>query len=29
MQKLTDITKPELDTKLAANIDVYREQFKK
>jgi hypothetical protein len=28
MQKLTDITEPELDPKVAANIDVYREQLK-
>ncbi len=28
MQKLTDITEPKLDPKVAANIDVYREQLK-
>lgn len=28
MQKLTDITEPELDPKVKANIDVYREQLK-
>lgn len=28
MQKLSDITEPELDPKVAANIDVYREQLK-
>lgn len=28
MQKLTDITEPELDPKIKANIDVYREQLK-
>ncbi|MCD8518958.1 MAG: polyphosphate kinase 2 family protein [Flavobacterium sp.] len=29
MQKLTDITEPELDPKVKANIEVYREQLKK
>lgn len=29
MQKLTDITEPELDSKVKANIDLYREQLKK
>ena len=29
MQKLTDITEPELDSKVKANIEVYREQLKK
>jgi PPK2 family polyphosphate:nucleotide phosphotransferase len=29
MQKLTDITEPELDPKVAANIEIYREQLKK
>lgn len=28
MQKLTDITEPELDPKVKANIEVYREQLK-
>ena len=28
MQKLTDIVEPELDAKVKANIDVYREQLK-
>lgn len=28
MQKLTDITEPELDSKVKANIDLYREQLK-
>lgn len=28
MQKLTDITEPELDPKVKANIDMYREQLK-
>jgi PPK2 family polyphosphate:nucleotide phosphotransferase len=28
MQKLTDITEPELDAKVKANIEVYREQLK-
>ena len=28
IEKLTDITEPELDPKVAANIDVYREQLK-
>jgi PPK2 family polyphosphate:nucleotide phosphotransferase len=28
MQKLTDITEPQLDPKVAANIEVYREQLK-
>ena len=29
MQKLTDIAEPELDPKVKANIDMYREQLKK
>ncbi len=29
MQKLTDITEPELDPKVKANIEVYRQQLKK
>lgn len=29
MQKLSDITEPELDPKVAANIEIYREQLKK
>ncbi|WP_333808497.1 PPK2 family polyphosphate kinase [Flavobacterium sp.] len=29
MQKLTDITEPDLDPKVKANIEVYREQLKK
>lgn len=29
MEKLTDITEPELDPKVKANIEVYREQLKK
>jgi PPK2 family polyphosphate:nucleotide phosphotransferase len=29
MQKLTDITEPELDPKVKANIEVYRDQLKK
>ncbi|TDR26162.1 PPK2 family polyphosphate kinase [Flavobacterium cheniae] len=29
MEKLTDITEPELDSKVKANIEVYREQLKK
>ena len=29
MQKLTDITEPELDPKVKANIDLYKEQLKK
>ena len=29
MQKLTDITEPELDPKVKANIEMYREQLKK
>ena len=29
MQKLTDITEPKLDPKVAANIEIYREQLKK
>jgi PPK2 family polyphosphate:nucleotide phosphotransferase len=29
MQKLTDITEPELDSKVKANIEVYRDQLKK
>ena len=29
MEKLTDITEPELDPKVKANIDLYREQLKK
>ncbi len=29
LQKLTDITEPELDAKVKANIEVYREQLKK
>jgi hypothetical protein len=28
MLKLTDITEPELDPKVKANIEVYREQLK-
>jgi hypothetical protein len=28
LEKLTDITEPELDPKVKANIDVYREQLK-
>jgi polyphosphate kinase 2 (PPK2 family) len=28
MQKLTDITEPELDAKVKDNIEVYREQLK-
>ena len=28
IQKLTDITEPELDPKVKANIEVYREQLK-
>ena len=29
MQKLTDISEPELDPKVKANIDLYKEQLKK
>ena len=29
MQKLTDITEPKLDPKVAVNIEIYREQLKK
>jgi hypothetical protein len=28
LQKLTDITEPKLDAKIAANIDLYKEQLK-